>query len=120
MRKAVKLTVIISTGIILLALIGRCFYMIACLSCTYPPIKVYEYQGSIDQLELTIQKFVLSNPDVKYKISRRDSTIEEDNGDRDLTIELKRDTSTTSYGFVCEPGTNNTDVKLVSAFSKNN
>ena len=118
MRKAIKIIAII-IGLILVGLIGRCFYMIACISCTYPPIKEWAYHGSVDQLGSSIQKFIVSNPAVSVKISRRDSSSLEDNGDRDMEIKIKKDTSNLTYGLVCDQGTNNTEIKLVSAFRNN-
>jgi len=118
MYKAIKVIAIVIGGI-LVALAGKCVYMILCISCTFPPIKEYQYQGSIDQLGRSIQKFTLSNPGVTYKFSRRDSSARVDNGDRDLVIGIKKDTSIISYEFVCEGSKNKTELKLVGAHGRN-
>jgi len=104
----------------MVGLIGRCVYMVLCISCTYPPIATYEYTGSVDDLAVSLKKFAASNPEITFKFSRRDSTAQKDNGDRDLDIEFKRDSSIISYGLVCNQGQNTTEVELTSAFSHNN
>ena len=119
MKKSVKIIAIIVAGLCLVGFVGRCFYMVLCISCSYPPIQTYEFNGSVADLDSSLQNFAVANPAITYKFSRRDSSAEEDNGDRDLEIELKKDTSTVSYGLVCEQNENTTDVEVVSAFIKN-
>ena len=119
MKKRLKIIAIIITGLCAIAVVGRMFYMVLCISCTYPPIQTYKFNGSVADLDSSLRNFAMSNPAVTYKFSRRDSSAEEDNGDRDLEIELKKDTSTISYGLVCDQNENTTDVKVVSAFIKN-
>jgi hypothetical protein len=119
MKKRLKIIAIIIAGLCAIAVVGRMFYMVICISCTSPPIQKYEFQGSVADLDSSLQNFAMSNPAITYKFSRRDSSAEEDNGDRDLEIELKKDTSTISYGLVCDQNENTTDIEVVSAFIKN-
>jgi hypothetical protein len=116
MRKPFTIIAVV-VGFMVLGFIGRCFYMVACISCTYPPIKTYEFQGRLNSLGSVLQRFALANPGVTYKFSRRDSTVA-DNGYRDLIVELKHDTTTISYGFDCEKENNRIKLDLVSAITK--
>ncbi len=120
MKKHHKVIAIIIAGLCALAVIGRVFYMVICISCTSPPIETYKFHGTVEDLDSSLQKFANANPTLTYKFSRRDSTAKEDNGSRDLEIELKKDTSIISYGLVCEENDNTTEIKLVSAFSRYN
>lgn len=120
MKKRLKILAIIIGCLCLLAIIGRVFYKVLCISCTFPPMRTYQFQGSVDDLDSSLQKFAVLNPGITYKFSRRDSSVEQDDGNRDLDIELKKDTSTVSYGLVCEQDGNTTEVGIVSVFSQNN
>jgi hypothetical protein len=118
-KKKVKILAIVVGSLCLLAVVGRFFYMVLCISCTYPPIQTYEFQGSVDDLDSSLRNFAMANSAITYKFSRRDSSAEKDDGYRDLDIELKKDTATISYGLVCHQNENTTDVEVVSAFIKN-
>jgi hypothetical protein len=85
MQKIIKISGIV-VGIILLFCIGKCFYMVACISCTPDPVKTYNYPGTMDQLENNFKMFAEANPDIYYKISRRGVGLTDA---RDITIKLK-------------------------------
>ena len=105
-------------GIGLIFCIGRCFYMIACISCTSPPIKTYIYSGNVEKFQRSLEVIFNNNPDILYKFSRRDSSNKVDDGGRDVEIFIKKDTSTLEYGLVCDQHPSKTEIKLVSAFSQ--
>ena len=115
MQKAIKIISII-IGLALIGLIGRCFYMIACISCTYPPIKEYKFEGTVEQFGQVLSTFALTDSNFSYKISRRDSTQQEDNGDRDMVVNIKHGNDKIEYGLVCDEDKNTAHIKLVSAF----
>jgi hypothetical protein len=120
MKKTLNIVGIV-VGVVLVCLIGRCFYMVACISCTSPPIKVYNYNGSVAQLSKSFQKFVISHPTIRVKISRRNYAVEDD-GSRDVSIVFTKDTTTTTYDMVCdqdqkEQNVYETHIKLTSAFN---
>ncbi|MDB5136762.1 MAG: hypothetical protein JWP37_3365 [Mucilaginibacter sp.] len=70
MNRAVKIISII-VGIVLIGFVGRCIYMVLCISCTTPSIKTYDYNGSMDQFENNLKNFTNSNLNLTYKVSRR-------------------------------------------------
>jgi hypothetical protein len=117
MKRRTRVTIIIIgsiLGIIMIGFVGRVVYMIACISCTYPPIKTYEFQGNIDDLRADFYEFA-NNPGISCRFTNRGNTDPADSVGTDLTIELKRDTSTIKYGFVCEVDDDTVDIALVSA-----
>ena len=119
MKKRLRIIVIIVVGLCLVGFVGRCFYMVLCISCTYPAIQTYEFQGSVTNLDSSLRNFAMSNTAINYKFSRRDSSAKEEDGYRDLEIELKKDTSNISYGLVCDENKNTTEIEVTSAFIKN-
>ena len=119
MKKRLSIIAITVFGLCLVGFVGRCLYMVLCISCTSPPIQTYQFQGSVASLDSLLRNFAMSNPGITYKFSRRDSSAEKDDGYRDLEIELKKDTSTISFGLVCDQNGNKTDIEVVSAFIKN-
>lgn len=58
-------------GIGLIFCIGKCFYMVACISCTTPPIETYKYSGSMDDLERGLKAYAQSKPNTSCKVSYR-------------------------------------------------
>jgi len=118
MRKPIVITTLI-IGVILIGFIGRCVYMVLCISCTTPPIKTYEYKGSVAQFAISVEKLTLSNNDIEVKISRRDSSNKVDDGGRDMEIAIKKDTDNVIYGLVCEQDAHNTQIEMVSAIKNN-
>ncbi|WP_295793345.1 hypothetical protein [Mucilaginibacter sp.] len=115
MQKTIKITAII-IGLALIGLVGRCFYMVACISCTYPPIKEYKFEGTVEQFGEALHTLSLSDANFTYKISRRDSTQQEDNGDRDMVVNIKHGSDTIRYDLVCDPEDSTAHIKLVAAF----
>jgi hypothetical protein len=86
MNKAVKIVGAI-VALVVIGFIGRCTYMILCISCTTPAIKTYSYDGSMDQFESEFKKFAALHNNMNLKISRRDSSC--NICARDITVELK-------------------------------
>ncbi len=86
MTKATKITTVI-IGIVFVCFIGRCAYMILCISCTTAPIKTYDYTGTMDQFDKKIKQFASANSGVNLTISSRDNTIKR--SARDITIKIK-------------------------------
>src|SRR5476649_1153459 len=85
MNKYIRV-VIILLGVVFVACIGRFIYMVACISCTPDPIKTYNYQGSMDQLENNFKSFTAANPNIYYNLSRRGA---DPKAARDITIKQK-------------------------------
>jgi hypothetical protein len=44
-------------AVVFLGFIGRCVYMVLCISCPTPEIKVYEYSRGMNDLEMAFKKF---------------------------------------------------------------
>lgn len=86
MTKAIKISTII-IGIAFVCFIGRCAYMILCISCTTAPIKTYDYAGSMDQFDEKLRNFASANSGINLTILSRDSTIKR--SARDITIKIK-------------------------------
>jgi hypothetical protein len=69
MNKFTKGAVIL-IGVVFVFCVGRCFYMVACISCTPDPLKTFNYPDSMDRLESNFKNFCELNPGIYYKISR--------------------------------------------------
>lgn len=96
-------------------------YFVGGVSATFPPIKIYNYNGTVQQLDHALNRYVNIDSTVKIKISRRDSSNYNDNGDRDIVITLKSDAKIIEYGLVCDTNNGNkTKVNLISAFTQYN
>lgn len=115
MQKTIKAISII-IGLALVGLVGRCFYMIACISCTYPPIKEYKFEGTVEKFGEALHTLSLGDSHFTYKISRRDSTQQHDHGDRDMVVNIKHGNDTIKYDLVCDPEDGTSHIKLVAAF----
>jgi hypothetical protein len=74
MRKAI----IVIAGLVLMGFIGTCMYFVAGVSSTFPPIKKYQFSGSVNQLLSGIKEYTAINPNVSLKIT--DTTGNEENG----------------------------------------
>jgi len=92
MNKYVRIAIIL-LGVALVVCIGRCFYMVACISCTPDPVKTYNYPGSMDELEDNFKSFATANPDIDCKISHRgtDSMAVKNNVPADIMAVAARD-----------------------------
>ena len=96
MKKATGIIVVI-IGLIFIGFIGRCLYMVACISCTPSEIKKYEYAENINQFESKFKTFAKLNPDLNLKISYRDNSDKTNTSARDMIIELKTDSINVIY-----------------------
>jgi hypothetical protein len=92
-----KKIIIVIIGLIFIGFIGRCLYMVACISCTPSAIKKYEYSGTINQFESKLKTFAISNSDVTLKISYRDGGDKTNTTARDMMIELKNNSTDIVY-----------------------
>jgi hypothetical protein len=70
MNRVVKIAITI-VGIVLIGFVGRCVYMVLCISCTPGPLKTYNYSGSMDQLEDNFKRFAAHHQDINFEVSRR-------------------------------------------------
>jgi hypothetical protein len=111
---------IILIGLVLIIIIGGFAYFVGGVSATFPPIKKYQYAGTVSQFEKKFNHFVSLHSDLKCEFSRRDSLRYED-GSRDLTIQLTRNGNAIEYSLVCDNDSGkvvNTELKLVEAYNK--
>ncbi|MDB5150418.1 MAG: hypothetical protein JWQ57_4438 [Mucilaginibacter sp.] len=106
--------IFIAVGLVLAGFAGRCVYMIACISCTFPPIKTYNYSGSMDQFESAFKAFAILDTDITYQIKQRDSSLV--NSARDLTVLLKDKSDTITYNIVLSKPNKDAKVALIGAF----
>lgn len=95
--KATKITSVI-IGVAFVCFVGRCAYMVLCISCTTAPIKTYDYSGTMDQFDKKIRRFAAINSGINLIISSRDSTIKR--SARDITIKIKRGSDSIRYELV--------------------
>ena len=115
MRNAIT----ILTWLIFLSFVGLCIYFVGGVSATIPPIKKYIFQGNVEQFGKSLEKYASFNPNLKFKISRRDSSNKVDDGGRDIDIEAQKSDVHITYALVCEnvekDNTINTEIDLVEA-----
>jgi hypothetical protein len=97
MKKIIKIIVFI-IGVVFICFIGRCAYMVACISCTTAPIRTYNYSESMDKLEHTFEKFQTSNPALNIKVSWRE--ISNKYSARDVSIKTKIKSDSVEYDLV--------------------
>ena len=121
MLKSIRFIII---GLVLASIIGTCIYFVAGVSSTFPPIKEYEFSGSVDQLLAGIREYTILNPNAKLTIT--DTTGGKENGyGIYMDVELKKDTSLLLYNLECEKIDQNNNppktlIKLIGAFNKHN
>jgi hypothetical protein len=108
-------------GLIVIGFIGTCIYFVAGVSSTFPPIKKYQFSGSVNQLLSGIKEYTSIDRNVTLKIT--DTTGNERNGYAIyMDVEVKGLTGDILYGLKCgksnddgEPAT--TLIQLISAFN---
>ncbi len=111
-------------GLILIGFIGICIYFVAGVSSTFPPIKKYEFAGSVNDLLSGIKKYNADNPNVTLIIT--ETTGNKDNGyGIYMDIEIKSVTSDIVYNLECEKNNNDgeaakTLIQLIGAFNTKN
>ncbi|QHS54536.1 hypothetical protein GWR56_02860 [Mucilaginibacter sp. 14171R-50] len=117
MRKIV-IGIAIVGSIVVVAVVCRVLYMIACISCTFPPIREYECACSIERLEVAFSNYSKQKPNIKFKASIRDSSNTQVANYRDIQLALQKDSTAISYSFVCDViSEEKTYIKLVSVES---
>ena len=112
-------TVIIVFLLAVLIVIGFFIYFVAGVSSTYPPIKKYEYAGTINQLTTNIRNYASVNSDVSFKIT--DKVGSPQNGYATYgTIKTKGHGSDIEYSIKCEESNSGnlikTTISLVEAY----
>ena len=100
MRIALKIII----GIIVFGFIGGCIYIAGGISAIYPPIRKYEFNGSVEQFGNAIRGMAFSDSVINLKISRRDSISDYD-GSRDMVLKIRKDTMNVFYDLVCKKQT---------------
>ncbi|MGY4537585.1 hypothetical protein ACVW0P_002004 [Mucilaginibacter sp. UYNi724] len=103
-------------GLAVIGIVCRLVYMIACISCTFPPIKEYECACNLERLEISFNNYSNQHPDIKFKASIRDSSNIAVSNYRDMQLRLQKDSTEESFSFVCDPISDGekTSIKLVS------
>ncbi|GAB3913472.1 hypothetical protein [Mucilaginibacter boryungensis] len=75
-------------SVIILGFIGRCIYMVACVSCTIPHIKDYEYAGRLTKFESGLHNQIHDHKDISFK--NMDTVGDKDTGYAyDINIQFK-------------------------------
>ncbi|MES2379299.1 MAG: hypothetical protein V4553_22090 [Bacteroidota bacterium] len=103
-------------GAIFLFCIGRCFYMVACISCTPSDIETYKYSGSMDELENGLKAFANSNSKMKCKVSYRGGTTDFSARDVAFSTIVRADMNT--YNMVIYDFNNSTRLALSCIYRK--
>jgi len=120
MRKVSLLIV----GLLIVGFAGTCMYFVAGVSAVNPPIKKYEFSGTIDHLIHEIQRYSSIDSNVTIKIT--DLTGDKKDGyGVYFDVKIKLDTSLIIYKLECEKSNKSTDVsktliKLIGAFNDKN
>ncbi|MDB5011376.1 MAG: hypothetical protein JWQ06_2165 [Mucilaginibacter sp.] len=118
-----KLIVIIICFVVI-GFIGTCMYFVVGVSSTIPPIKKYEFSGSVNQLLYGINKYTSTNANVTLKIT--DTTGNKHDGYAIyMDIEIKSEASVIIYNLKCEKDNDDgeadkTLVQLIGAFNERN
>ena len=92
--------ILVITGLIVVGFVGTCIYFVGGVSATIPPIKKYEFSGSVDQLLSGIQKFALTDSDITFQITERTGNKQNGYGTY-FDIKIKIDTSIMEYNLEC-------------------
>lgn len=108
-------------AVIAALVIGGFIYFVAGVSSVTPPIKKYQYLGSVNQLLSGIQGYASTNPNVTFKIT--DTVGSRSNGyGIYMTIGMKKNGHDITYRLMCEGDDNNSIVKtkvhLILAFDE--
>ncbi len=109
-------------AVIAALVIGGFIYFVAGVSSVSPPIKQYQYLGTVNQLLSGIQGYASTNPDVNFKIT---DTV----GSRDtgygiyMDVAIKKNGHDITYHLMCEKNEDNstivkTEIHLVLAFDE--
>jgi hypothetical protein len=120
MRKAI----IIIIGLVLIGFIGTCIYFVAGVSATIPPIKKYQYSGSVNQLLSGIKEYSATNPNVSLKIT--DTAGNKEIGYAIyMDVEVKGLTGDILYNLKCEKSDNDVEpaqtlIQLIGVFNTKN
>lgn len=118
MHKIVIIIVVLAA----IGFVGSCLYLVAGVSATIPPIKKYEFSGTVDQLLSGIRKYAFADTTVTLKII--DTTGDKNTGyGIEMDIEIKSDKHILIYNLKCEKNngdykTDNTLIQLIGAFNK--
>jgi len=118
MPKTIKI-IVIAIGAAFVFCIGRCFYMVACISCTIPHIKDYKCAGTVNGFEIALKSLANNHRNITYKI--RDTVGTKDVGFAyDIDINLTDSVNSFLYNIRCEgsPG-GKLAVGLIGAFDLN-
>ena len=94
-------TLIIIIGLAIVSVVGVFVYFVAGISAVYPPIKKYQFTGSVDQLLSGIRHYTSTNPNVTLKIT--DTTGNMTNGYAFyMDVEIKESKRVLLYNLKCE------------------
>jgi len=116
MPKTIKI-IVIAIGAAFVFCIGRCFYMIACISCTTPDIETYKYAGTMDQLENGFKQYARVNANSSCKVSWRDNS---DNfSARDVNMSIIHKLDTIRYQMVIYDFNKSTRLGLSCIYKQN-
>ncbi len=114
--------ILIILGLVLVIFIGTYVYKILTISSVYPPIKEYEYSGSVNHLITGIGGYASTNPKVSFKITDTVGNSNTGYAIR-LDIEIKHQMHDITYNLQCEEKRGidvspKTIVELLGAYDK--
>lgn len=114
--------IIITISIVVLAILIGCFvYFVSGVSAVSPPIKEYQYLGSVNQLIAGMQKYATTNNNVTFKITDTVGSREKGYGIY-MTVGIKNNGHDITYRLMSESDDNNSIVKtkvhLILAFDE--
>ena len=121
MKKTILLLLLI--GLSILIFIGVLGYFTSGVSSVTPPIKQYQYIGTVDELISGFKKYSETHANLTFNIT--DTVGNQDNGYAYyMTIALMKDKHNITYRLKCEQNkgdkTARTNVDLVLAFDETN
>ncbi|WP_131535595.1 hypothetical protein [Pedobacter nototheniae] len=107
--------------LVMLIPIGVIIYFVGGVSRQTPPIQSYEYQGSVNELIIDIDRYSKLRSNGKYFITDTVGNVKDDYAIR-LTIELKANNNIIEFGLKLEPQgkavRSKTNVYLTKAYNK--
>jgi hypothetical protein len=109
--------IFVIAGVIVLFFMGKCFYMVACISCTTLPIKIYGYNGSMDDLEADLKSFDKKHSFVDVSISRRGPGKYDA---RDVTVNVRLKYKSVKYTLGIRDFNNDTELTVDELFDETN